>query len=180
MHLRQDALAGAAEWITAVEQVARSVEGLVATVGVLEAHPGAANVIPGEVRATLDVRHASDTIREANAEKLLEKAKQTADARNLSVEYSVLMNQRAVPMDGRLLAIAEEAFVNVGMDPQHIVSGAGHDAMVIAEHMPAAMIFLRSPGGISHHPAESVHVEDVASALRVGSAFLERMSEKAL
>jgi allantoate deiminase len=180
MHLRHDALAGAAEWITAVERVARSVPGLVATVGVVEARPGAANVIPGEARVTLDIRHASDVVRDTNTENLLEKAKQTAASRNLSMEYSIGMNQPAVPMDGRLLAIAEEAFVRVGVDPHRMVSGAGHDAMVIGQHMPAAMIFLRSPGGISHHPAESVQPEDVELALRVGSAFLEQMSRQAI
>jgi allantoate deiminase len=180
MHLRHDALAGAAEWITAVERVARSVPGLVATVGVVEARPGAANVIPGEARVTLDIRHASDVVRDTNTENLLEKAKQTAASRNLAMEYSIGMNQPAVPMDGRLLAIEEEAFVRVGVDPHRMVSGAGHDAMVIGQHMPAAMIFLRSPGGISHHPAESVQPEDVELALRVGSAFLEQMSRQAI
>ncbi len=180
MHLRQDSLAGAAAWITAVEQVGRSVEGLVATVGMLEALPGAVNVIAGETTVSLDIRHPNDAVRKQNTQKLIEKAEEIAAGRNLSVDYSIRMDQPAVPMDSRLIAIAEEAFVNAGVEPRRMVSGAGHDAMVIAEHMPAAMIFLRSPGGISHHPAESVRVEDVALALQVGSAFLDRLSTEGL
>jgi allantoate deiminase len=83
-------------------------------------------------------------------------------------------------MDSRVLAIGEKAFTSVGVKPHRMVSGAGHDAMVLAEHMPAAMIFLRSPGGISHHPAESVRVEDVEMALRVGAAFLDRLGAQGL
>jgi allantoate deiminase len=176
MHLRADALTGAAAWITEVEQVARSVEGLVATVGVIEAIPGAANVIAGEARLTLDIRHASDAIRETNTDRLLKEAEVIAAARNLTVDYSIRVNQRAVPMDAELLALAEEALVSAGVELHRMVSGAGHDAMIIAEEIPAAMIFLRSPGGISHHPDESVRVEDVETALRVGSAFLDQLS----
>lgn len=180
MHLRKDALAGAAAWITAVEQGARTVEGLVATVGVVEVSPGATNVIAGEARASLDVRHANDQIRQANAGKFLREAERVAADRGLTVEYSTRMNQPATPMDTNLLTIAEEAFEIAGVQPYRMISGAGHDAMVIAEHMPAAMIFLRSPGGISHHPSESVRIQDVAIALRIGSAFLEQLSKQNL
>jgi allantoate deiminase len=55
-------------------------------------------------------------------------------------------------------------------------SGAGHDAMVMATRVPAAMLFLRSPGGISHHPAESVLVEDVEASLHVGREFLLQLA----
>jgi allantoate deiminase len=180
MHLRKDALAGAAAWIAAVERRARSVEGLVATVGAIQAFPGASNVIAGEATVSLDLRHVNDRIRDVNAEELLKEAESVAADRNLRVESSIRMNQRAVPMDSRVLAIGEKAFTSVGVKPHRMVSGAGHDAMVLAEHMPAAMIFLRSPGGISHHPAESVRVEDVEMALRVGAAFLDRLGAQGL
>ena len=57
-----------------------------------------------------------------------------------------------------------------------MASGAGHDAMIMAARMPAAMLFLRSPGGISHHPDETVLEEDVAAALAVGHAFLDDLA----
>jgi allantoate deiminase len=56
-------------------------------------------------------------------------------------------------------------------------SGAGHDAMVMAKQMPAAMLFLRSPGGISHHPDESVLAQDVAAALETGLHFLDQLEQ---
>ena len=66
------------------------------------------------------------------------------------------MNQRAVAMDSFLVRQAEEAIRRAGCEPHRMVSGAGHDAMILAEKVPSAMIFLRTPGGISHNPAETV------------------------
>ena len=63
---------------------------------------------------------------------------------------------------------------------RRITSGAGHDAMIVAPHLPAAMLFLRSPGGISHYPSESVRTEDVALALRVGYTFLHRLAAEGI
>jgi allantoate deiminase len=64
-----------------------------------------------------------------------------------------------------------------GLAPHHMASGAGHDAMIMAQRMRTAMLFLRSPGGISHHPAESVLEDDVAAALQVGRACVLMLAE---
>jgi len=56
-----------------------------------------------------------------------------------------------------------------------MTSGAGHDAMILAAIAPVAMLFVRSPGGISHHPAESVHAADVDAAFAAGLAFLAEL-----
>ena len=58
-----------------------------------------------------------------------------------------------------------------------MVSGAGHDAMLVGQVWPATMLFLRSPGGLSHHPDEAVREEDVEAALRVGTRFLKLLAE---
>jgi allantoate deiminase len=79
-------------------------------------------------------------------------------------------------MDERLTAFLVEAIEASGLSAREMPSGAGHDAMVMAARVPAAMLFLRSPGGISHHPDESVREEDVETALHVGLKFLERMA----
>jgi allantoate deiminase len=79
-------------------------------------------------------------------------------------------------MDERLTSFLVDAIEAAGMPPEQMPSGAGHDAMVMAARLPTAMLFLRSPGGISHHPAESVHEEDVEAALQVGRKFLERLA----
>ena len=176
MNLRSDALAGAAEWITAVESAARNGEGLTATVGKIEVEPNAANVIAGAARASLDVRHADDASRKAAVESLLAKAQAIAGKRELALEWMQQMDQPAVPMDERLTAFLADAIAAAGLPAKQMTSGAGHDAMVMAARVPAAMLFLRSPGGISHHPDETVREEDVEAALNVGIKFLQRLA----
>ena len=176
MHLRYDALAGAAEWISAVEREARGAPGLVATVGKLEAKPGATNVIAGEARLTLDVRHGMDAVRNRAVDDLTRAAKEIAQLRGLSTESKVLLNQPAVAMDSALINEIEHAIQKAGCEPHRMVSGAGHDAMILAEKFPSAMIFLRTPGGISHDPAESVALEDVAKAIECGLHLLDQLA----
>ena len=176
MHLRHDAIAAAAEWIVAVERTANNHPGLVATVGQIEAKPGATNVIAAEARATLDVRHKSDEICGAAANTLVRLAREIAERRGLSLRQNVLLSQRAVAMDPFLVHQVEEAIRGTGCQPHRMTSGAGHDAMILAEKVPAAMVFLRSPGGISHDPAESVEVDDVAKALECGLHLLDQLA----
>ena len=176
MHLRKDALTGAAEWIVAVENHAQHSPGLVATVGLVEAKPGATNVIAGEARATLDLRGASDSARLKALEELTRMAESIAERRGLSMKWRTLLAQRSVPMDSFLVNQIEQAIGKAGCEPHRMASGAGHDAMILAEKVPSAMIFLRTPAGISHDPAESVRVQDVACALECGMHLLEQLA----
>jgi allantoate deiminase len=180
MRLRHDALAAAAEWITQVESLARATDGLVATVGKVTVKPNAANVVPGVVDVSLDVRHAHDASRISAVEKLIESANDLAERRGLALQRTDRLDQPAVPMDERLTSFLADAIEATGMPVMQMPSGAGHDAMVLAARVPTAMLFLRSPGGLSHHPAESVLEEDIEVALNVGSKFLERMAADAL
>jgi allantoate deiminase len=179
MNLRHDALAGAAEWITTVERHAQNAPRLVATVGVIEAKPGAVNVIAGEARLTLDVRHQNDQARSTAVDYFVRQAEDIATRRKLSMRSNVFMNQRAVPMDPFLVSQIEQAVGETGCEPYLMVSGAGHDAMILATKIPCAMIFLRTPGGISHDPAESVEVGDVAKAIECGMHLLDRLASSA-
>jgi len=176
MHLRKDALAAAAEWITAVERTANSDPGLVATVCRMTASPGAANVIAGEVRANLDVRHKSDDVRSHAVSAFVESAKEIAARRGLSLRQSTLFDQNAVAMDTSLVYQVEEAIRRTGCHPHRMVSGAGHDAMILAQRVPAAMIFLRTPSGISHDPRETVEIDDVAKAIECGQHLLDQLA----
>jgi allantoate deiminase len=176
MHLRHDALAAAAEWILAVERAAHNHPGLVATVAQIAAKPGATNVIAAEARVTLDVRHKSDDIRDRALDHLVEQAQEIAKRRGLKLGQNALLSQRAVAMDPYLIDQIQEAIRRAGCQPHRMTSGAGHDAMILAEKTPAAMIFLRSPGGNSHDPAESVEVEDVAKALECGLHLLDQLA----
>ena len=179
MHLRHDALAAAAEWIVAVERIAGADEsGLVATVGSIHAMPGAANVIAGDVAATLDVRHGDDAVRSTALEQILVEAQRTADRRGVEFAWRQTMNQQAVPMDKDLTEMLERAVRCADEQPVRVMSGAGHDAMIVAARLPTCMLFLRSPGGLSHHPDESVLAGDVEAALMTGMEFLKLLSEQ--
>jgi allantoate deiminase len=176
MNLRHDALAAAAEWIVTVENLARCTPGLVATVGFVEAKPGATNVIAGEARTTLDIRHASDRARTEALDELIRQAESIAARRSVTVKWRTLLSQNAVAMDPFLTEQISHAVQMSGCEPHRMASGAGHDAMILAEKIPAAMIFLRTPGGISHDPAESVHLDDVAKALECGHHLLTQLA----
>ena len=170
MDLRFDAVTAAAEWITTVERAAKAIPGLVATVGSVQTKPGATNVIASETRLTLDVRHRDDHIRNQALEDMVRNAEEIAQRRGLSVRSHESMNQPAVPMDPFLVSQVEAAIAKTGCQPHRMASGAGHDAMILAEKIPSAMIFLRTPDGVSHDPAESVSVDDVALAIECGHA----------
>jgi allantoate deiminase len=179
MRLRQDAAAGAAEWVLEVERMGRETPGLVATVGDLRSYPGAINVVAGETRASLDVRHADDAVRHHAVESLLASAASIAKRRGLTVISKMLMGQAAVAMDAGMCAWAAEAIRSIGISPLSMVSGAGHDAMILQERVPSTMIFLRSPAGVSHHPEESVRAQDVQNALAAGLVFLRHIFKPA-
>jgi allantoate deiminase len=175
MRLRRDALAAAAEWITAVEALAQRTDGLVATVGKISVEPNAGNVVPGVAHLSLDVRHVRDDERASSMEKFLAKANEICERRGIGLECKVKLDQPTVPMDERLTASLTRAIEAAKLPRRIMPSGAGHDAMVMAACVPAAMLFLRSPKGLSHHPAEAVLEEDVEAALHVGQEFLLRI-----
>ena len=172
MHLRRDAAVGAAEWILNVEREAKSVAGLVATVGSVKSNPGSSNVIAGEAEVMLDVRHREDQVRGAAVDALLRSAEEIAARRGLLLRRGAILNQPATEMNTALTAYVEEAVQRAGSKPYRMVSGAGHDAMILAETIPAAMMFLRTPSGISHSPEENVNTEDVEKALLAGMNLL--------
>jgi allantoate deiminase len=172
MQLRKDALTAAAEWILEVEKFASQQPRLVATTGSVAVEPNATNVIPGLARVSLDVRHACDEIRHAAVTGLIAAAEQISKPRGIVVTHEQRLDQSAVAMDATLRSKLAHAVETAGYPVHHMPSGAGHDAMIVAPHIPSAMLFLRSPGGISHHPDESVIPSDVAAALEAGLEFL--------
>lgn len=166
MHHRKDALAAAAEWMTLVETLTREEGGnLVATVGTLRCTPGAVNVIPGEVALTLDIRGPNDPPLDALLTILLTRAQEIAARRGLQFNAEEFYRIAATACDGGLQKILREAVSEVQGRSLTLPSGAGHDAIAIAERWPSGMLFVRCKGGISHHPAESVAAVDVALAI---------------
>jgi allantoate deiminase len=178
MSLRHDALCAAAEFVLAVETVARSLPGLVATVGQVSVQPGASNVIPGQVTLSLDVRHQDDIVREQANRKLEERAHEIGAARHVSTNWQMLQGHPAVPCAPHLTEILSQAIEEIGYPTLSLSSGAGHDAATMSELTDIAMLFVRCRGGISHNPAESATVEDVEVAIKVLERFLHLLSEK--
>ena len=173
MNLRHDALCAAAEWTLFVERTAQQTPGLVATVGSFKVAPDAVNIVPGRVLLSLDVRHSEDGIRKTAFDAVIREGGEMAARRSVQFQWTVRVDQMAVPMDAEVTSLIEEAVLSTGAKVHRMTSGAGHDAMITAKHMPSGMIFLRSPSGISHHPDESVMAEDVELALRAGRAFVD-------
>ena len=175
MHMRKDALQGAAAWIAEVERLALATPGLVATVGKISVAPGAGNVVPGRATVSIDLRHADDGIRTQSAERLAKAAEEIASRRGLKMTWEPRLDQVSIAMDDSMVAMLERALERTGAPRHRMSSGAGHDAMVLAAKMPAGMVFLRCEGGISHHPAENVRDGDVTAALDAGVAFLNEL-----
>ncbi|MDM4209507.1 allantoate amidohydrolase [Klebsiella spallanzanii] len=166
MSHRKDALAAAAEWMVLVETLTREQGGnLVATVGTLRCAPGAVNVIPGEVTLTLDIRGPNDQPLDALLSRLLASAQEIAARRQLQFSAEEFYRIAATACDSELQRVLSEAVQEVQGRSVSLPSGAGHDAIAIAERWPSAMLFVRCKGGISHHPAESVTADDVALAI---------------
>ena len=173
MDARRDALAAAAEWIVSVEALARATRGLAATVGRVDVEPGAPNVIPGAVRATADVRHPRDAVRIEATRHLRTQAQSIAQARQIECDWHPLCDQTTMPMDHAMVEALGTAIRSAGCPDHRMMSHASHDAMILARKVPAAMLFVRTPNGLSHHPDETVLAEDVEAALKVGMKFLE-------
>lgn len=166
MSHRKDALAAAAEWMVQIESLTREQGGnLVATVGTLRCAPGAVNVIPGDVTLTLDIRGPHDQPLEALLETLLTGAQAIAAHRQLQFSAEEFYRIAATACDSGLQQVLSEAVQAVQGRSLNLPSGAGHDAIAMAERWPSAMLFVRCKGGISHHPAESVTADDVALAI---------------
>ncbi len=177
MSHRKDALAASAEWMLYIERRTPQVgPQLVATVGTLQCQPGAVNVIPGDVALSLDVRGPEDGPLSALLADLLAEGEAIAQRRGISFSAEEYYCIPATACDAELQAALTRAVVQVQGRSLSLPSGAGHDAIAVAERWPSAMLFVRCDRGISHHPAESVTTEDVAQAVQ---AYVQVVNEVA-
>ena len=170
---RRDALAAAAELILKIEALGQTTDGLFATVGNVIASPGLSNVISGRTELRLDLRHEFDENRLQAFEKVKLLIDEVAQSREVTGSMFNIQHSPAVPMDGVLSQHLSSAIQKCGLVPESgsvpksMVSGAGHDALVISRLAPSCMLFVRCRDGVSHHPDEYVSPEDVSSALDV-------------
>jgi len=172
---RRDALVVASWFVDGVRARAEDTEGMVATVGRLEVRPGAANVIPGEVFLTLDVRSANDEDRRLACDELLGFASKIAEHKKVGVAINPVSERAAVACSPSITGLLRQARGEGAVD---VPSGAGHDAVYMSEITDIGMLFVRCKGGISHNPAESVETEDVAVAIDVLGRFMELLARE--
>lgn len=176
--LRQDALAGASEMILFIESVMKRYDPLVATVGKLSVLPGASNVIPGLVKGTLDIRDIDQTRKEKAIGEILKESQEIARARGLQVKFEEVMKAPPTYCSESFTSIAEQSIRELGRRPLKLISGAGHDAMAMAELTDVAMIFVRCKDGLSHHPDESCTEEDITAGAEVLLSTVLKIANK--
>jgi allantoate deiminase len=174
MPMRRDALAAAAEMVLAVEAVGRSAPELVATVGAISVHPGAPNSVPGVAKFSIDVRAPVDASRHEAVLAITNAFDRIAGSRNVDLSLTQTHDAPAVVCSGRLREQLAAAVAAQDVPLRFLPSGAGHDAMAIADLCPVAMLFVRCKGGISHTPEESITAEDAQVAVDVLVEFLRK------
>lgn len=173
MNNRQDALAGASEMILAIENVALH-NNIVATVGNITNLPNAVNVISGNTQFSIDIRSISDSTRHACLNEILVLTQAIASKRKLTLTTTQTHSAQAVKCNPLLIKRLEKASKSAHIRPFELVSGAGHDAMAMAEICPIGMLFTRCDKGISHHPKEAIQTPDVEASLRVLYHFIDQ------
>jgi len=168
MASRRDALVLAAAFITRVNEMAVR-RGMVGTVGSLQVYPDVANVIPGRVDLTFEIRSLDDSVLDAAAAEL------EAHLSSAGASFKEISHKTPVPSDAQVLAAVKAASDELGLKHQEIASGAGHDAMCIAKIAPMAMIFVPSQNGVSHSPDEYTEPQDCVNGARVLLGALLRL-----
>jgi allantoate deiminase len=178
MPLRRDAFAAFAELAVAIERLAREGTGnLVATIGRVELKPGAVNVIPASVEATLDIRAGADAPRLAAIDRIRHEAERIAGRRGVTIRFERFADAPTCPMDDSLQDLLAASVASLGEANRRLPSGAGHDAMAMARSFPSAMLFVRSKAGISHNPAEYSSPSDIGLAVEAMVRFVEKLAE---
>ncbi|WP_175625163.1 MULTISPECIES: allantoate amidohydrolase [Oxalobacteraceae] len=174
MHMRRDAAMAAAEIGLYIEQRCSGQPGLVGTMGILEVPNGAANVVPGSARFSIDIRAEQDAVRIAAVEDVVAEIQRICSKRDVQIELRKTHEASSVACADQLQTQLAQAIASSGLPVRHLPSGAGHDAMAIAAIADVAMLFVRcGNGGISHHPDEIMTEEDAATAAQVFTRFVE-------
>jgi N-carbamoyl-L-amino-acid hydrolase len=171
---RRDALVAAAHTVVAAEQLARAVEGAVATVGRIDARPGSSNVIPGSAELSLDVR--------ARGGAALARVRDGIFAASETHGVAVSWRRESLDAGSRFDESLRDALTRAasasGVPSADLWAYAGHDAGVLARHVPAAMLFVRNPTGVSHHPEEHAAEEDCLAACQVLAGTLLELATR--
>jgi N-carbamoyl-L-amino-acid hydrolase len=178
MAMRRDAAAAVAELALFLEQRAAAQADVVGTMGLLDVPGGSINVVPGRCRFSLDIRATTDAARDACVADVLAQAERIGARRGVRFALEETMRAAAAPCDPALQRRWETAVAALGLPVHRMPSGAGHDAMKLAEVMPQAMLFVRGENaGISHNPLESSTAHDCELAVRAFQHLLDHFND---
>jgi beta-ureidopropionase / N-carbamoyl-L-amino-acid hydrolase len=168
MHLRKNALLGAARVIDAVDAIGREFgPDAVATVGLIENQPNSRNVVPGEVFFTIDLRHPQDEVLEQMESRMRLALGAILDPLRLTYQEKKIWTSPAVRFAPELIRCVRRAAEEAGLPTRDIVSGAGHDSVYVARVAPTTMIFVPCLKGVSHNELESTSFEECAAGAQV-------------
>ena len=178
MNLRHDTLVCAAEFLLAVETMAKNTAELIVTVGKLVVAPNAVNVIPGRVTLTVEVRSASDEIRQRAGDDILLLLDDIATRRQIIYEFDKTYEQAASPCDPGLQGLLSDVVSDLTGKSPSLPSGATHDAAAMADLCPTAMLFVRCKNGVSHSPEEFACEADMRLAVDALKDLISKISAK--
>lgn len=179
MNDRYDALLAASDWIQSVNSLPQKVSSTaVATVGRLDVSPNAANIIPGQVQMTADIRDIHEETRDELVGLAIEEARRVAEKYGVDMTSKEQHRITPIPIQEKEITHLKEAFEAHGVRPYLLPSGAGHDAMILGRYIPSAMIFVQSKAGISHTPEEWSALNDCVMAVHVLKSYVEKLVEK--
>ena len=176
MDLRCDALTASSEMILAIEKLAQKF-GIVATVGKLQVKPNGVNVIPGQVDFTIDMRDIDEENVAQAEQQLYAVLQKIAEKRGVQCDTQLLQRVKPAKCDELLIQQVSAAIEAQHLKVHTLPSGAGHDAMNMANVAPIVMIFVRSKGGISHNPLEYSSPEDIAIATQVLYDTIQKIAQ---
>lgn len=178
MNDRNDALVAASEFITKVSKMPSAINDTsVATVGKMHLLPNGVNVIPGEVKLYVDIRDIYEETRNKLVNEVIQEAKTIANRHQISLSYQKTMEAAPVPIKEEIQLLIEEVLKEQGIEPMHLPSGAGHDAMIIGEKTDIAMLFVKSINGVSHNPLEWSNLNDCIQTVHVLKSFIEKLNK---
>ncbi|GAK03730.1 LOW QUALITY PROTEIN: N-carbamoyl-L-amino acid hydrolase [Geomicrobium sp. JCM 19037] len=166
---RKDALVAASTLVLELEKVckAQSNEEVVATVGVFNVTPNAANIVPGDVRLVVEVRGQHAIERQNIISKLHVAAKKVENDRGVRIDQKIMLDQAEVYMDEQMIDVIEHVATQSETNSAQVTSMAGHDAAHMATLTPSGCLFVPSLKGISHSPLEESRIDDIAKAANV-------------
>ncbi|MBS1735311.1 MAG: M20/M25/M40 family metallo-hydrolase, partial [Bacteroidetes bacterium] len=151
---------------------------ILGTVGIMDVENSAMNVIPGKVFCSLDIR-SSDTHALSKAYESLSKiCEEICRKRNIYHEWKLVLDAPPVMCDPLLTEVLQQSLHENSIESLNLVSGAGHDAVVVSAVAPVSMLFVKCYKGISHNPLENVEIADIASALETTDTFLLKLAER--